>query len=105
MSGIKCLETRVTPDGIKRRRYEHPDGTRMSTVEIPLSLWVAVCARDRAFATKDEWFRRQKQAAKQKQALQLSAAGQKDGAIALQIGVSRRTVSRWTRAKVLERAA
>lgn len=105
MSGIKCLETRVTPDGIKRRRYEHPDGTRMSTVEVPLQLWASVCAGGRAAGAKAAWFRKQEMAAKQKQALQLSAAGQNDGAIALQIGVSRRTVSRWTRAKVLERAA
>lgn len=105
MSGIKCLETRVTPDGIKRRRYEHPDGTRMSTVEVPLKLWVSVCAGGRSAEKKAAWFRQQDKAAKQKKALQLSASGKTDCAIAAKIGVPRRTVSRWTRARVLERSA
>ena len=36
---MKCLETRKTPDGYKRRRYELDDGQRQTTIEIPMDLW------------------------------------------------------------------
>lgn len=36
---MKCLETRTTPEGFKRRRYENEDGLRTTTVEIPLSVF------------------------------------------------------------------
>lgn len=35
---MKCLETRTGPDGLKRRRYRQNDGTRLTTVEVPLSV-------------------------------------------------------------------
>jgi transcriptional regulator NrdR family protein len=31
---VKCLETRNTPKGFRRRRYLMDDGTRMTTYEI-----------------------------------------------------------------------
>lgn len=34
---MKCLETRTDSHGLKRRRYLRADGTRVTTVEVPLS--------------------------------------------------------------------
>lgn len=39
---MKCLETRKTPDGYKRRRYQLDDGTRQTTIEIPINLWYQI---------------------------------------------------------------
>lgn len=35
---MKCLETRTDDLGIKRRRYEREDGTRLTTMEVPLTV-------------------------------------------------------------------
>lgn len=34
---MKCLETRTDSHGLKRRRYLRADGSRVTTVEVPLS--------------------------------------------------------------------
>jgi hypothetical protein len=39
---VKVLETRATPEGLKWRRYEKPNGRRVKTVELPWSLWLRV---------------------------------------------------------------
>lgn len=36
---MRCLETRTTADGFKRRRYEDVRGARSTTVEIPVALF------------------------------------------------------------------
>jgi hypothetical protein len=36
---MRCLETRPTGDGFRRRRYEADDGTRHTTIEVPMQLW------------------------------------------------------------------
>jgi hypothetical protein len=35
---MKCLSTRTRPDGMKARRYELEDGTRITTLEIPVTV-------------------------------------------------------------------
>ncbi len=35
---MKCLETRKTAEGWTRRRYERDDGTRVTTLELPLTV-------------------------------------------------------------------
>ena len=37
---MKCLETRRTPEGYRRRRYELDDGSRVTTIEVPIDMWV-----------------------------------------------------------------
>lgn len=38
----KCLETRVTSEGFVRRRYQMVDGTRLTTYEVPSSVYTAL---------------------------------------------------------------
>jgi len=51
----RCLETRATAEGFKRRRYEDEGGARRTTIEIPLELWRGAHAklvyRDRRIET------------------------------------------------------
>lgn len=35
---VKCLETRVRPDGIKSRRYQLADGRRITMLELPATV-------------------------------------------------------------------
>jgi hypothetical protein len=35
---MKCLSTRTRPDGMKARRYELDDGSRITTIEIPVTV-------------------------------------------------------------------
>ena len=35
---MRCLSTRTRPDGMKARRYELEDGTRITTLEIPVTV-------------------------------------------------------------------
>lgn len=35
---MKCLSTRTTPNGLKRRRYLLDDGRRLTTYEVPASV-------------------------------------------------------------------
>lgn len=36
---MRCLSTRRTPEGFRRRRYELADGSRVSTIEVPVEMW------------------------------------------------------------------
>ena len=35
---MKCLSTRTRPDGMKARRYELDDGSRITTIELPVTV-------------------------------------------------------------------
>lgn len=41
---MKCLETRTTIEGFKRRRYED-NGARFTTIEVPIDLWKKLCIK------------------------------------------------------------
>ena len=45
---MRCLETRTTAEGFKRRRYEDRHGTRSTTIEIPVALFNQLVAASRA---------------------------------------------------------
>lgn len=71
----RCLETRLTPEGYRRRRYEL-DGVRFTTLEVPIEqveAWVGIKPR----------------------ALALIKEGWKPAAIAHELGLGIRTVQRW----------
>jgi len=36
---MKCLETRTTVEGFKRRRYSDDTGQRFTTIEVPIETW------------------------------------------------------------------
>lgn len=96
---MKCLETRTTAEGYKRRRYATAAGHRFSTIEIPLEVWVRVNGvgrqRDRAAqanrALEREGLRRQ--------ALALCAAGRTPRDASAALGVPKRTIQRWVAAR------
>lgn len=44
---MKCLETRRTADGFKRRRYED-NGVRFTTIEVPITVWNEINKQGRA---------------------------------------------------------
>lgn len=39
---MRCLETRTDDLGIRRRRYERDDGTRLTTMEVPATVLKAM---------------------------------------------------------------
>jgi hypothetical protein len=89
--GRRCLETRATPEGHRRRRYA--DGS--VTIEVPLSAWQflnrAGRGQDRVAAHKREVQRE----AVRRRAVELAQGGWKPLAIAHELEVSERSVQRW----------
>jgi DNA-binding NarL/FixJ family response regulator len=92
---MKVLETRETPEGFRRRRYETAAGHRFSTIEVPVELWqrVNTVGRQRNRA-------RQAQAAIEREALRrqakhLHAAGLAGREIARRLGVNESTIRRY----------
>jgi hypothetical protein len=83
----KCLEVRETPEGYKRRRYQDQDGTRHTTIEIPLELWQELNADAQTMNERRE------------RAWQLRAMGLKTGQIAERLGVQYRSVCRYLSTK------
>jgi DNA-binding NarL/FixJ family response regulator len=93
---VKCLETRRTPDGLRRRRYSTADGARtFSTVEVPASVLYGITSRARLRERLKAWSRRQEALDKRERALQLVDAGWKPVAVAHELGLAVRTIERW----------
>lgn len=80
-----CLQTRTTPEGFKRRRYVAADGTRRTTIEVPIELWEPL---DR---TPERW------AEVKAEALARVAAGEARKTVAGALSVSYRSIQRWTK--------
>lgn len=92
---MRCLSTRRTSDGLRRRRYEQPDGTRFSTVEVPATVWNALNQQGR-FSDRMAQFQRVVQRNSLRgRALVLLHSGWKPLAVAHDISVPVRTVQRW----------
>ena len=94
----RCLETRATPDGFRRRRYQRDDGVRFTTIEVPLQVWTHLNKMGRGSNRAAQWERARAREAVRKQALQHLAAGWKAIASAHELGVPVRTVQRWRKA-------
>ena len=95
---MKCLETRVNADGIKRRRYLLDDGRRVSTMELPTTVLIGIgMCKVREHLAK--WRRGEALRARGRQIDALIAQGWKPAAIAHEIGVSEAAV-RQHRAKL-----
>jgi DNA-binding NarL/FixJ family response regulator len=95
---MKCLETRRTPEGFKRRRYLRDDGGRFSTIEVPAELWEWMNGRGRSRNRLAEILREREREAVRQAARALLAEGWKPLAVAHQLNVSVRTVERWRKA-------
>lgn len=92
----RCLETRRTPEGFRRRRYEQ-DGVRFTTIEVPLEVWRGAVRHDRVADRLAAWRRRQDAQAKKQAALRLLQQGWKPAAVANETGFTERAVQRWAR--------
>ena len=90
----RCLETRRTPEGFRRRRYEQ-DGVRFTTIEVPLKVWREVARADRVRAAVERHRRVQAAATLRTQALQLLSEGWKPSAVASHLNVADSTVRSW----------
>jgi hypothetical protein len=91
---VKCLETRRTPEGFKRRRYERTDGVRITTVEVPIELWSTFNRQGRGNRLAG-WTRARERDALRLRALEQQRLGWKAIASAHELGVPVRTVQRW----------
>lgn len=91
---MKCLETRRTADGFKRRRYEDA-GVRFTTIEVPVTVWNAINRQGRA---KDRAAQHERALARTQLRLRVLAyrdGGASPAKVAYVVGVPLRTVQRW----------
>lgn len=92
---MKCLETRQTPEGFKRRRYESAAKVRHTTIEVPIEIWRRVntvgSQQDRATQVQ----RTLDRDSQQRQAVSLCATGKSMRATARAMQLPEATVRRW----------
>lgn len=95
----RVLETRTVAPGMRRRRYERANGTRYSTVEIPLTVLKRVSSAAQIDAALAAWHRGEASRAlaveRQVRAETLLRQGVKPTAIAHELGVSDQRVRQW----------
>lgn len=96
---MKCLETRRTPEGFKRRRYERDDGQRFTTLEVPAELWAWLNNQGRGQNRLAEIQREQEREAVRAAGRALLAQGWKPLAVSSQLAIPVRTVQRWAKDK------
>lgn len=90
---MKCLSTRRTPEGFKRRRYQRDDGTRFNTIEVPEELWNTV--NRKGLTPADRHFAVQARQVVKDAALNHLAAGWNATASAEELNVPVSTINRW----------
>lgn len=92
----RCLETRATPEGHKRRRYT--DGVvRWTTIEVPLEAWRALNHQGRGNDRTAARQRALERARQRARAQALHQQGWKPLAIAHAMSIPVRTIHRWVR--------
>jgi hypothetical protein len=94
---VKCLETRATPEGYKRRRYESAGGLRHTTIEVPLEVWRGINRQGRGNDRAAAWLRARERDSMRRQARSLVFNGKSRSDVAEVLAVSVRTVQRWTK--------
>ena len=90
----RCLETRRTPEGFRRRRYEQ-DGVRFTTIEVPVEVWRAVARPDRIARALAGRENAAAQARRRALGEHLLAQGWKPAAVANELNVSEAAVRQW----------
>lgn len=98
---MKCLEVRKREDGVTRRRYETPDGRRITTMEVPAPVLAEMGPRRLAEALA-RWRRGEASRARIVRIEQLLREGWKPTAIAHEVGCSDSRVCQ-IRAKLKEK--
>ena len=92
---MKCLETRTTADGFKRRRYERPNKTRFTTIEVPLAVWNGINKQGRGAGRAEAWLRGQLRSQLRQRARAHRDAGWTARKTAYVMGIPIRTIQRW----------
>ena len=92
---MKCLSTRATPEGYKRRRYESPSGARHTTIEVPLKVWDRLSKSGSPRNRIAEAERALERESLKRQALALSLYVKSMRLIARRLGLPATTVRRW----------
>ncbi len=90
----KCLETRARPDGIVRRRYLLPDGTKETTFEIPEALIRKVRFLDRMESAAEALDRARAKKERNDRIRSLRATGLSYAQIGKQVGLHAAQVGR-----------
>lgn len=95
---VRLLETRRVARNVKRRRYEREDGTRFTTLEVPVTV-LGAFGRKRVDEAVGRWERgevKRETASKRKaRAQELLRQGVKVAAIAHELGVSEARARQW----------
>lgn len=94
---MKCLETRRTPEGFRRRRYQRDDGVRLTTIEVPIEIWNAVKRTDVVVARGASRDRQLERQARKLRALALLRDGWKPEAVANELNFTTSAIQRWNR--------
>lgn len=92
---MKCLSTRTTSDGFKRRRYESPTGQRFTTLEVPITVWAGINRQGRGSDRAAAWSRARSRDDLRTRAFAHMKEGWKAEASAHDLGVPVRTIYRW----------
>ena len=94
---MKCLQTRKTAEGWRRRRYEFASGVRSTTIEVPIEIWRRVNSVGRQRDRAAEAMRAIDRQSLKRQVLSLIAMGRPTREVAVALGASLRTVQRWAK--------
>ena len=94
---MKCLQTRKTAEGWRRRRYESASGVRSTTIEVPIEIWRRVNSVGRQRDRAAEAMRAIDRQSLKRQVLSLIAMGRPTREVAVALGASLRTVQRWAK--------
>lgn len=89
---MKCLETRRTKEGLRRRRYRTDDNRTFWTVEVPDSVLCHVTSQPRLRAALEAWKRAQATAARRVRVEALLAQDWKPLAVAEEVGMAVRSI-------------
>lgn len=102
----RVLETREVSPGMRRRRYERADGSRFTTIEVPITVLRTVASGHRVDATLAAWHRgeaaRGLARERRVRAEELLRQGVKPTAIAHELGVSDQRVRQWRKAMLTQ---
>lgn len=94
---MKCLSTRRTSEGFRRRRYVLPDGVRLTTLEVPIEVWNSVARPATVAARIASRSRELARLSLKQRGMAMLAEGWKPAAVANELNITARAVQRWRR--------
>jgi DNA-binding NarL/FixJ family response regulator len=92
---VKCLSTRTTPEGFKRRRYQSAGGLRHTTIEIPFEVWQELNKDGKGTSHAAAVAEAQDSASRQLQVISLLRSGMPAIEVSMRTGIQLSTVHRW----------